>query len=255
MRNLTRGSVIVVACSWASAALGATLPLVSVAVLPGNQLSFQGFDPALGTLRCVRVQMGLLYDVTGEMFVIGFSGGAGSATICVGATCGIGHSDGTGFVAHAGTGSCVDITRTCSGSPIAFCSYPGILVSGNASGTGLVTHGGYLNGYIGAGLRGLNGGAAYAEQFGSATPGFSAGFNVSMFMATPSFGLVYVYTPINRCPGDVNSDGHIDFLDLNAVLGSFSDVGPCGLGDVNNDNVVDFLDLNEVLGFFGQACR
>lgn len=56
------------------------------------------------------------------------------------------------------------------------------------------------------------------------------------------------------CPGDVNGDRAVDFLDLNSVLGSYGEHAPLLAADLNDDGAVDFLDLNEALGAYGSAC-
>lgn len=53
--------------------------------------------------------------------------------------------------------------------------------------------------------------------------------------------------------GDVNNDGAVDFVDLNAVLSQFGLTGPGLMGDWNLDSVVDFTDLNAVLSNFGST--
>lgn len=58
----------------------------------------------------------------------------------------------------------------------------------------------------------------------------------------------------NPCPGDVNGDRAVDFLDLNGVLGSYGAHAPLLAADLNDDGAVDFLDLNEALGAYGAAC-
>ncbi len=242
------------ACCLGSPALGATLGPVSVTVIPGNQyVTFQGFDPAIGQLRCVRVGMSVLWNAAGEMEIFNFGGGQVTATMCVGASCGIGHLDGTGYVSHAGAGNCTEIMGVCNAPQFQYCVYP-FSYSGNATATGLVTHPGHVQRYNGVGLHQLAGGSSQVEQFISSSPGCGVGLRVDSFSAAAGFTLHYVYTPTSHCPGDTNSDGVIDFLDLNGVLGSYAETGPCAQGDVNNDNTVDFLDLNEILSYYGQAC-
>ncbi len=63
-------------------------------------------------------------------------------------------------------------------------------------------------------------------------------------------------------PADTNSDGAVNFSDLNNVLSYFGqpvganppDSGPFS-ADVNGDGVVNFTDLNQVLSFFGVSCE
>lgn len=254
MRTANRPLVVAAACCLASPALAATQGPIAVTVVPGNQyVNFQGFDPALGQLRCVRVGMGVTWSAAGEMELQNQTAGAVTATMCVGASCGIGHFDGTGYVSHAGAGSCSEVVGVCSAPQFQYCVYP-FSRAGGTSATGLVTHPGYLHTYVGAGLRGLAGGYSQIEQFVSSSPGCGVGLTIDSFSATAGFTLQYVYTPIHHCPGDVNGDGVVDFVDLNGVLGSYGESGPCAQGDVNNDNVVDFLDLNESLSYYGLAC-
>lgn len=56
------------------------------------------------------------------------------------------------------------------------------------------------------------------------------------------------------CPGDTNSDGIVNFADLNTVLAAFGQTGAGQPGDVNDDGLVSFADLNIVLGNFGVGC-
>jgi hypothetical protein len=61
--------------------------------------------------------------------------------------------------------------------------------------------------------------------------------------------------PPPACPGDVNTDGVVDFGDLLAVMEAW---GPCPPGgacgpDLDGDGLVGILDLLEVLGYWG-AC-
>lgn len=56
------------------------------------------------------------------------------------------------------------------------------------------------------------------------------------------------------CGADVDANGVVNFLDLNAVLTSFGQAGPNVAGDTDGDGVVDFIDLNAVLSNFGQDC-
>lgn len=54
------------------------------------------------------------------------------------------------------------------------------------------------------------------------------------------------------CPGDVDGNGVVNFLDLNTVLSNYGQTTP--EGDLNGDGVVNFLDLNTVLSGFGIGC-
>jgi hypothetical protein len=56
------------------------------------------------------------------------------------------------------------------------------------------------------------------------------------------------------CPADVNGDGVVNFVDLNAVLTSFGQTGLNLPGDTDGDGDVDFTDLNNVLSNFGVDC-
>lgn len=62
----------------------------------------------------------------------------------------------------------------------------------------------------------------------------------------------YEYVP--ACVGDTDSDGDVDFADLNNVLSTYGQSGFGLPGDVNGDNVVNFLDLNIVLSAYGTTC-
>lgn len=62
-------------------------------------------------------------------------------------------------------------------------------------------------------------------------------------------------------PADTNSDGAVNFSDLNNVLSYFGQpvgANPPGSGpfsaDVNGDGSINFTDLNQVLSFFGDSC-
>ncbi|MGD9692759.1 MAG: hypothetical protein AB7G17_05835 [Phycisphaerales bacterium] len=61
------------------------------------------------------------------------------------------------------------------------------------------------------------------------------------------------YTVGVRHVADTNRDGHVDFIDLNNVLGDFGMSGMSLSGDADENGVVNFLDLNFVLGAFGQS--
>lgn len=63
---------------------------------------------------------------------------------------------------------------------------------------------------------------------------------------------VYLLHP--PCRADANGDSRVDFLDLNIVLGQYTQTGPGLPADLNHDGRVDFLDLNIVLGEFGRFC-
>jgi Dockerin type I domain/PEP-CTERM motif len=52
--------------------------------------------------------------------------------------------------------------------------------------------------------------------------------------------------------GDVNHDGTVDLLDLNAVKNHFGEDGSAG-GDANGDGVVNLEDLNAVKNNFGAS--
>jgi hypothetical protein len=57
-----------------------------------------------------------------------------------------------------------------------------------------------------------------------------------------------------ECPADLNGDGVVNFVDLNAVLTSFGQTGPNLPGDTDGDGDVDFTDLNNALTNFGVDC-
>ncbi|MGD9693471.1 MAG: TolB family protein [Phycisphaerales bacterium] len=57
------------------------------------------------------------------------------------------------------------------------------------------------------------------------------------------------------CPGDVDGDGDVDFIDQNIVLSYYGSPVPHGtMGDLNNNGTVDAVDLNIVLSYFGTSC-
>lgn len=60
---------------------------------------------------------------------------------------------------------------------------------------------------------------------------------------------------IYSCQADVNGDGIVDFVDLNAVIGGFGQTGDELPGDLDGDNLVGAKDLNIVLGTYGQQCE
>ncbi len=58
-----------------------------------------------------------------------------------------------------------------------------------------------------------------------------------------------------RCPGDTNADGMVNFEDLNEVLDNWNlSVPPGSNGDVDGSGTVDFDDLNSVLDEWGSSC-
>lgn len=65
---------------------------------------------------------------------------------------------------------------------------------------------------------------------------------------------IIVASPRGACPGDVNGDGAVDFLDLNIVLSAFNTSGDVVPGDLDLDGDVDFADLNLVLNSFNESC-
>lgn len=66
---------------------------------------------------------------------------------------------------------------------------------------------------------------------------------------------IIVASPKGVCPGDVNGDGAVDFLDLNIVLSAFNTSGDVVPGDIDLDGEVDFADLNLVLNSFNENCE
>lgn len=72
-----------------------------------------------------------------------------------------------------------------------------------------------------------------------------------MFSGSASQGFYLLSSP---CNADANGDSRVDFLDLNIVLGQYTQAGPGLPGDLNDDGVVNFLDLNLVLSEFGRHC-
>lgn len=59
-----------------------------------------------------------------------------------------------------------------------------------------------------------------------------------------------------HCPGDVNGDRQVDFVDLNYILSQYGlQSVPGGIpGDVNDDGAVNFVDLNIVLSNYSAVC-
>ena len=66
---------------------------------------------------------------------------------------------------------------------------------------------------------------------------------------------IIVASAVSACPGDVNGDGVVDFLDLNAVLSGFGHIGDVVDADLDLDGDVDFMDLNAVLSHYGVQCE
>lgn len=58
--------------------------------------------------------------------------------------------------------------------------------------------------------------------------------------------------PAAVCQADLTGDGAVDFLDISAFLGSFTQQTP--LADLNADGNWDFLDISAFLTFFAQGC-
>ncbi len=54
------------------------------------------------------------------------------------------------------------------------------------------------------------------------------------------------------CLADLNSDGTLDFFDIQAFLGSFAAGAPAA--DFNADGVLDFFDVQAYLGLFAAGC-
>lgn len=58
-------------------------------------------------------------------------------------------------------------------------------------------------------------------------------------------------------PGDVNGDGRVDFLDLNALLSVYGSSAGQGAylpaADFNHNGFIDFIDLNTLLGEYGSG--
>lgn len=65
-------------------------------------------------------------------------------------------------------------------------------------------------------------------------------------------GAVPCWLAAGGCPGDLNSDGHVDQADLALLLSCY---GAGGCGDTNGDGVTDQSDLAELLAVYGQACE
>lgn len=56
------------------------------------------------------------------------------------------------------------------------------------------------------------------------------------------------------CPGDIDGDGLVGFVDLNLLLDNYGQSGSGLAGDLDGDGDVDFSDLNLLLNSYGQAC-
>lgn len=84
-----------------------------------------------------------------------------------------------------------------------------------------------------------------------------------LFAADTEFGLAWRQQPVDQLgnpggglgllamPGDVNRDGAVNMLDVNAVLASFGQMN--FNADANSDGIVNFADLSMVLGNFGRS--
>lgn len=261
MRHTSSAAAAVV-CS--SHVLGAALgPLV--AALPSQQnqpTSPQGieiprFNPALGSLRCVEIVAATTWSLSGTVTV--FRAGttaAGSAFTCLTGTVAIGHFDGTGFVTHAGaSGPCQLVGGSLPAGGPNFATFS-FSITGESTSATLITGPTTMAMYTGVGTGNLYCPRSWAVQpGGSGSPGYAMTLPSNpQRTADARFDIRFFYTPAQPCPGDANSDGVVDFQDLNGALATYTQSGPCALGDVNNDGVVDFLDLNEILAFYGQAC-
>ena len=73
--------------------------------------------------------------------------------------------------------------------------------------------------------------------------------------ATSAALLTVVAAAPPQCPGDLNSDGQRNTIDLGMLLGMFGQAVPQGTsGDLNSDGVVNSLDLGVMMTVFGSAC-
>lgn len=63
---------------------------------------------------------------------------------------------------------------------------------------------------------------------------------------------VYDISCFLACPGDLNHDGELDFLDISAFLTAFTNGDP--LADLNGDGETDFLDISAFLTAFAAGC-
>ncbi len=106
---------------------------------------------------------------------------------------------------------------------------------------------------------GIDAGASAPAQWmvtAPATPG-PAAFSVALSSA--SYGETFTGTiageiGVASCPADINGDGLVDFADLNALLGSFGQIGDGLPGDLDGDGDVDFSDLNGLLALYSVGC-
>jgi plastocyanin len=53
------------------------------------------------------------------------------------------------------------------------------------------------------------------------------------------------------CPGDVDDDGEVDFIDLLTLLGAWGPCAPPCPSDIDGSGEVDFVDLLELLASWG----
>lgn len=219
-------------------------------------IAVQGFNPAWGTIRCAEVIVSQTWSLTGQFCIFALPGASGTVTVDIGSGASIGRQDGTGYTGIAGTNHAVSVSHSCAaGATPNQCCTP-LSLNGGSSHRTLVVNPQGFNNFNGVPNTGFTINRAYSEQQTSPfVQGLFGGPQINTYTITGGITVWYHYTPVALCTGDVNGDGVIDFLDLNGVLGSYAETGPCARGDVNNDLVVDFLDLNAVLGFFGTACR
>lgn len=117
-----------------------------------------------------------------------------------------------------------------------------------------------IEGGIGAGSAGSNPrGQVFALAAIPSGPvrGLFAMGDFSAAGAEPSANIALLRGCAIAC-ADINGDGFVDFLDLNAVLGFYGQSAPNGspaaAADLDADGVVGFTDLNIVLSAYGTAC-
>jgi len=95
-------------------------------------------------------------------------------------------------------------------------------------------------GNTGAFLRGYSGGSSAAN-----TAQYFTNNGTGPIAASTAQGLMYI--PIR---GDVNLDGAVDQLDINAMLAHFAKAGTYADGDLTQDGLIDQNDINQVLATF-----
>ncbi len=94
---------------------------------------------------------------------------------------------------------------------------------------------------------------------GSALPGelltvFDGGlFLGTVYGTTTIVNTIWTFERVPTiCGGDFNSDGQLDFFDVQAFLSHYSDHDPSA--DLTSDGLFDFFDVQEFLRLFSEGC-